>query len=262
MKDPMMKKYKWKKFNFSLSNAAMMRIRILSLNGVIEDLELLYSRTTNFYGQARKMIELILEHSNLNFTLVTRPDNIREVFRISFNLFAGPNAKEPENDIKIEDLLSRAIAQIDHTDDKKTKELFSIFIQMFKEVKKIQEILGQCYLLGYDFEQHFLNKTVEIRSKNLGKLEQFKKKITNYIKDIKDFLRKEDQNKKLGIKDFLTGRMIKKLKPNDLRSIIENLKWWKEKEENERVNQEIQFETQHYKGITKIKIILRFGKAK
>lgn len=202
-----------------------MRIRILSLADVIEDLETLYLKTTNFYGQARKTIEAILLDSSIRFSVRKVHDNLRDIFSIPSSLFIGANP-EPENQLKIEDLLSRAIAKAEHSSDEESKSLYTRFIRLFKSIHQIRDLLERCYSLGYDVENHFLDERVSIRDSDLGPVDEFKSRLQDYMQDLKEFLSKEDRLQNLNIKDFVTGKMLKNAKLGELGGLREYIDWW------------------------------------
>lgn len=202
-----------------------MRIRILTLADVIEDLETLYLKTTNFYGQAKKTIEKILSGSAVEFKAKKVKDNIREIFSIPFQLFIGQNP-EPENQLKIEDLLSRAIAKVEHTRDEQAKSLYANFIRLFKVIHQTQDLLKQSYFLGFDVEKHFLAKKIRIVDSDLAPIQEFKLQIQNYMEDLKTFLSEEDQVQNLNLKDFVTGKILKNAKLGQLEGIGALANWW------------------------------------
>lgn len=237
LEDPLSNKYEWEKFNFSIFNAASTRIKILHLREVYNELEELYSKTTNFYSQAIDAIKKILRGSKISFSHKIEGNSLEEKHIFYYQIYFM-DKDEPENSIKIEDLKGRSIAKYNHCDNQEEKDLYKKFNDLFVIVDHIINKLRSFTLKGFDFSQNILNSLVKIANSDFSELYSFKNKIENYFDELTTFLKNKNYNK-WNIQDFISTKKISRIETHNHYSYIQGLKYFILSNQNMTENEDL-----------------------
>ena len=216
---------------YSSFNCANLRVKILNLVDIYLELQTLYKRSIDVYQQSLELIQSIMAGSEVRFYSTTNQSIQVEIVRFHFEI-KRDGEKRGEGSLKISDLYSRSLIRKEQADNSGPE--FTLFINLYRTLKNILELFKHCHSYGFDIEERFLNKVVQVKNNNLSQVESIYHELKHYFEDLSNFIRVKRTQPEYFFLNYLSGRQIRAIRKDNVGGILNYLKWWdrSDKEDN------------------------------
>lgn len=198
-------------------------MKILNLVDIYLELQTLYKRSIDVYQQSLELIQSIMAGSEVKFMANISQNILKEIVKFQFEI-KRDGEKRGEGALKISDLYSRSLIRKEQGDNSGPE--FVLFIKLYRLLKNILELLKNCHSHGFDIHSGFLNKLIQVKDNNLDQVENMYLKLKNYFEDLSNFVNEKRKMSEYFFLNYLSGRQIKAIRKENLKGILNYLKWW------------------------------------
>jgi hypothetical protein len=161
--------------------------------------------------------------SQVKFMAKISQNILKEIVKFQFEI-KRDGEKRGEGALKISDLYSRSLIRKEQGDNSGPE--FVLFIKLYRHLKNILELLKNCYSHGFDIDSQFLNRVIKVKDNNLDEVENLYLKLKNYFEDLSSFVSEKRKQSEYFFLNYLSGRQIKAIRKENLKGILNYLKWW------------------------------------